>query len=297
LQFEIRLCPALQHKPKLPTPHFSPAKDHGLGADRSKPDPFAPPYIPNLVVGELNDEEGEDDYVVLLNKFSVVPSHFLLVTKEYKSQAQPLFPSDLVQAYSLLVAARSAGLHFFAFYNCGDRSGASQHHKHLQFMPVENDGPPIEGLARTAHLESADKAFSLESLPYANHIRRLPSDAATFSRARLEDTLGSAFMVLLDLVISTVRHDAEQAAGPPSYNVILTLGHLYLIPRRKEEHVLRETGDRVSINSLGYAGMLLVKSETELEAVKKEGVARILRDVGMESALDAQISEPHETDV
>lgn len=104
-------------------------------------------------------------------------------------------------------------------------------------------------------------------------------------------------MMLLDLVISSIRHDADYPSGPPSYNVVLTLNHLYLIPRRQEEHVLAETGERVSINALGFAGMLLVKSEKELEAVSKEGVLKILRDVGVESVHDAQISEPHESDL
>ena len=35
----------------------------------------------------------------------------------------------------------------------GDLSGASQPHKHLQFMPEDVDGPPIEKLASKVHLE------------------------------------------------------------------------------------------------------------------------------------------------
>ncbi len=36
----------------------------------------------------------------------------------------------------------------------GDRSGASQPHKHLQFFPTQTeDGPPIECLARAARID------------------------------------------------------------------------------------------------------------------------------------------------
>lgn len=35
----------------------------------------------------------------------------------------------------------------------GSNSGASQPHKHIQFIEVEDDGPPIERLARAAQLE------------------------------------------------------------------------------------------------------------------------------------------------
>lgn len=68
--------------------------------DAAIADPFAPPYNINLHVGDLKDEESQEEFVVLvrkivqpkcftglfifdiqLNKFSVVPRHFLLVTK------------------------------------------------------------------------------------------------------------------------------------------------------------------------------------------------------------------------
>jgi hypothetical protein len=45
-------------------------------------DPFLPPFN-SLLVGEMNDdlEEGGIGYYVVLNKYAVVPGHFLLVTK------------------------------------------------------------------------------------------------------------------------------------------------------------------------------------------------------------------------
>lgn len=69
-QFEISLCPALQYKPSLPTPHFDPTVDGGLGVQGNKGrtfDPFEPPYNPNLYVGELRDEEEGVEYVVLVS--------------------------------------------------------------------------------------------------------------------------------------------------------------------------------------------------------------------------------------
>ncbi|OBZ70999.1 5',5'''-P-1,P-4-tetraphosphate phosphorylase 2 [Grifola frondosa] len=258
VEFQIRLCPALQSKPRLPTPHFSEedAEEAAEAAAKAKEDPFAPPYIPNLLP---------------------LPHHILVVTKDYQSQTSPLLPPDLVQTYSLLFAAQKTGRQFFAFYNCGDLSGASQPHKHLQLIPVEDDGPPVERLARAANLEVPDRPFSLTTLPYANHIRRLPTMLASASPSELERTLSHAFLTLLDLAISTIRHDDGYPAGSPSYNVVLTLQHMHLIPRRQETHVLQETGEDLSVNALGFAGLLLVKSERELEAVKKEGVGKILR--------------------
>ncbi|KAF8160758.1 ATP adenylyltransferase-domain-containing protein [Crassisporium funariophilum] len=293
VEYEIRLCPALQHKPHLPTPHFNAATDAGLAVQGNRGklfDPFAPPYNVNLHVGELRDEESQEEFVVLLNKFSIVPQHFLLVTKEFKSQASPLMPPELVQTYLLLSAGRKSGKKLFAFFNCGDNSGASQAHKHIQFIPIgDEDGPPIERLAREARLEFGDKPFSLRKLSYASHSYRFPSSFDTYPLDRLESVISDAFLQLLDLSISTIRHDPDYPTGSPSYNVIITLEHLHIIPRRQENHTLEVTGEKLSVNALGFAGMLLVKSEEELEAVKQETISVILRGVGLESVHDMQV--------
>ncbi|PPQ87455.1 hypothetical protein CVT25_008191 [Psilocybe cyanescens] len=246
VEYQIRLCPALQNKPVLPTPHFE--------IKNLKYDPFAPPYNANLLVGELKDVESQEEFVVLLNKYAVVPRHFLLVTKG------------------------------------GDNSGASQAHKHIQFIPLDgDDGPPIERVARRTQLEHQDRPFSLTQLAYASHTYRFPSRLDTYPPEQLEALLANAFLQLLDLTISTIRHDPDYPAGSPSYNVIITLDHLHIIPRRQENYILQESGDKLSVNALGYAGMLLVKSEEELEIVKRETIGKILRGVGLASVHDLQV--------
>ncbi|PSS38047.1 hypothetical protein PHLCEN_2v132 [Hermanssonia centrifuga] len=296
VEFEIRLCPALQKKPSLPTPHFDANADERraiLGKEGKKFDPFAPPYVPGLYLGDVKDEEEGVEYAVLFNKYAVVPHHILLITKEFHSQTSPLMPPDLVQTYLLLVAAHNAGRRFFAFYNCGDLSGASQPHKHLQLIPIEDNGPPVEVLARRTVIETLERPFSLQSLPYANHVRRFPAFLPTAPVDEIEPTLSRAFLSLLDLALSTYRRDPAPSTSATtmstlSYNVILTLEHMHVIPRKAENYTLAETGDALSINSMGFAGCMLVKSERELEAVIKEGVGEILRGVGCKSIHDQQ---------
>ncbi|KAF8197845.1 ATP adenylyltransferase-domain-containing protein [Pholiota molesta] len=297
--YEIRLCPALQRKSTQSRSHVdsktqptSVDSQDSAHEDKQKlSDPFSPPYSNNLYIGDLKDEESQEEFTILLNKYSIVPQHFLMVTKEFKPQTSPLSPSELVQAYSILSAARKGGRRFFAFYNCGKNSGASQAHKHIQFLPLLNneDGPPLELTARKAQISFPDRPFSLNHLSFANHCFRLPSQIHTYGPEQLEMALAQAFLQLLDLAISTIRHDEAYPPGTPSYNVILTLEHLYIVPRSKDEYILKETGEKISVNALGFAGMMLVKNDEELEAVKKESMSKILRDVGLESVHDIQV--------
>jgi len=224
----------------------------------------------------------------LLNKYSVVPNHFLLVTKEFAPQTTPLTPEQLSKSYQLLQAANRAGKKLLSFFNCGVLSGASQPHKHVQFLPLEGDAP-IERLAKRTKLEQPDKPFALD-VPYANFVLRLPSSTRDSSPSELSQILEPSFMVLLDLVINNIRRQQDYPPGKPSFNVLLTLEHLHLIPRRQEAHVLEATGEELPVNSLGFAGMLLVKSEAELEAVKNEGVGKILRAVACEEVEEIQCS-------
>jgi len=279
IPFQIRLCPSLAKKPTLPA----------QGTEGVKSDPFAPPYNPHLYVGQLQHEDVE--YAVLLNKYSVIPHHFVLVTRDLQFQTSPLLPPDLVQTYQLLLAAQKCGRHFLAFYNCGPHSGASQPHKHIQFIPLDEDEvPPVEGLAKFARLETPDKPFSLSALPYANHVVRLPPNLSSLPPSELEDRLSQGFLSLVDLVISTIRHDPEYPPGKPSYNVIMTLEHMHLIPRRSDTYTVAETGRQIGVNSLGFAGHLLAKSQDELEAVTSEGILNILKGVALSSVHDLQVA-------
>jgi len=291
VEFEIRLCPALQKKPpvKLPVPQADVGVADTLTTDAVKYDPFMPPYSPNSHVGDLQDADGQE-YAVLLNKYSVVPKHFLLVTKDFKSQSSPLMPPELVQTYLLLIAAKKVGKNILAFYNCGDNSGASQPHKHVQFIPVEEGGPPIEQLARSVPLETPEKPFSLTKLTYANHVYRFPAHLSSYPADKLDSILSTVFLSLLDLCISTIRHYPEYPPGRPSYNVLMTLEHMHLIPRRKDTHVLAEGGQTLNVNALGFAGMLLVKSDEELKALHNESMGKILLSVGLESVHDLQVA-------
>jgi sulfate adenylyltransferase (ADP) / ATP adenylyltransferase len=116
-----------------------------------------------------------------------------------------------------------------------------------------------------------------------------------------------AFMAILDEMYHTMRvrgeherkkqnnepsispENTSKPSSSPSYNVVMTLEHIYLVPRSAEKFIQSVEGGEenevyldLSVNSLGYAGMLLVKSEEELEKVKGVGIGRILSRVGME---------------
>ncbi|GAA5844616.1 hypothetical protein JCM3766R1_002683 [Sporobolomyces carnicolor] len=289
IPFEVRFAPALAQKPTKSD-----------SEKQAKPqDPFAPPYQPDLfvaedVVKEDQDDEGES-FVVLLNKFCVTPRHFLLVTKEFVKQTTPLSPVEVFAAYSILKQLATREKHL-AFFNCGPESGASQPHKHLQFIPLSNGVAPFDSFVDANRPQDPRAGFQLP-LPYANFtaLLDLPSDPA-----QVAAYLGDRFLLLLDLMIDHLRRLAEvdpaQLKNGPvrlsnlSYNVVMTTSYMHLVPR-SQERFKAPSGLEISINSLGFAGMVLVKEQDALEEVKKVGVVGVLKEVGYRPVIEGDTSD------
>lgn len=107
--------------------------------------------------------------------------------------------------------------------------------------------------------------------------------------------LTKALMGVLDIMFEALhRGGGRKDAG---WNLMLTLNHIHLIPRSHATFPLtmgdsdKETKTELEVNALGYAGMLLAKSDEELEAIidpesslegsTTKGIMRILEYCGI----------------
>lgn len=121
LNFRVRHVKALEKKQELPggprDPNFN---------------PFLPPD-PALTVGPIGDQ-----HVAILNKYPVSRRHLVLARKEFAEQTTALELADF-QALAHLITA-SGGL---GFHNGGTPAGASQRHKHVQWVPAQPDNASL----------------------------------------------------------------------------------------------------------------------------------------------------------
>lgn len=157
------MCPALLDKDKAIAEVVSKVKaDQPVVDDapaKEKRSPFEPPYVEALHVGDVEGPvEGEPGMVVLLNKYAIMPEHFLIVSKTDESQALPPTPAELLTTYNMLLAASEhpdAPRRCFAFYNGGPGAGASQSWRHLQVIEVpKRAGAPVEGWVSRLQVET-----------------------------------------------------------------------------------------------------------------------------------------------
>ena len=215
--------------------------------------PFLPPD-PELLIGTVAPK-----HVMVLNKFNVLTHHLLIVTRDFVPQERLLDGDD----FSALGTCMSE-LDGLGFYNGGTVAGASQPHKHLQLVPlplvpgsqptpIDAVVPPDLATGRPCTIDAFD--FTHVLIPLDG--RRITDDRSTELFDHASRALG----------LIGVDDDTRP------YNLLLTRRWMLAVPRS------REFWRGVSVNALGFAGSLLVRNRSELEALKATGPLAVLKSV------------------
>jgi sulfate adenylyltransferase (ADP) / ATP adenylyltransferase len=233
--------------------------------ERRETDPFLP-HDPALFVAELTDS-----HLCLLNKFNVLEHHVLVVTREFEEQESLLTVADLEALWLCLAEVNGLG-----FYNGGETAGASQHHKHLQLVPLPLGTPddPVPMAAVLHSVEPPGRIGCVAGLPFRHALARLepglqddPLRAARATHALYRDMLAA--------VGAPPKSGAEGPRQSLPYNLLLTRSWMLLVPRTRERF------QGISVNALGYAGSLFVRDRRQFETVRTHGPMTLLREVSL----------------
>lgn len=225
--------------------------------------PFLP-YEKDLFVADISET-----HVCLLNKFNVVEHHLLIVTRAFAEQESWLDLADFQAMW--LALAEIDGL---VFYNSGRLAGASQRHKHLQLVPLPfvDDGEeiPIAPLLKTAKFEAG--VGKIPDLPFVHGIAKFDSAWINSPDLAAEMTL-KCYLNLQKAV--GLLNDVEKIGDRPNgaYNLLATREWMMIVPRSQEFF------HGISINSLGFAGALLVRDEEQKKLLLETGPLNILTAV------------------
>jgi ATP adenylyltransferase len=233
------------------------------GADDGRPaNPFLP-FDPALHVADLGAA-----HVLLLNRYPVLRDHALVITRRFAEQGDPIEPADLASVWSLL--GEIGGV---AFYNAGAAAGASQRHRHFQWVPTplsRAGTTPMDPLLEEARFDAA--LGRVPGLPCLHGLARLASCQRVSS--------GSAALALHGMVREMARAFGCDRPGRP-YNLLLTRDWLLFVPRSREDW------QGISLNALAFAGAILVRGSEnvrgseKLERLRAAGPMAALRHVGV----------------
>ncbi|MFA5520821.1 MAG: phosphorylase [Castellaniella sp.] len=234
-------------------------------------DPNFNPFLPPdkaLTVGPVGDE-----HVMVLNKFPVCHAHVVLARTAFFEQQTPLEHSDFAAMARLL--GETGGL---GFYNGGPDAGASQRHKHVQWLPAGEHNPSLQSFVSVFNPQLDDQAVVIHPALGFRHcfVRVLAGKgmASQDSAASLHQAFGRARDKL------SLAPDAQGLL--PAFNLLVEDGWMMVVPRRREHF------ETISLNALSYGGLLQLTHADEETLVRRHGPLAVLAGTAFAASEQAE---------
>ena len=226
-------------------------------------DPNFNPFLkpdPELTVGPIGTE-----HVAILNKFPLCDRHLVLARRAFEEQLLPLARSDFAALAELMAEAGGIGL-----YNGGTAAGASQRHKHVQWMP------DTEGNA-SLRLFAAGLAGELPEHAVARH----PALSMQHCFVRVRCGEGVAVEVAADSLLEGFQRACDTLQLKPGAdgllppcNLLIHDGWLLMLPRSQE------CFEGISISAVCFGGTLYTRQREQIESIRRVGPLQALAAVG-----------------
>lgn len=222
-------------------------------------DPNFNPFLkpdPELVVGLVGDH-----HVAILNKFPVSDRHLVLARREFEEQLLPLALHDFAALAQIMSASGGLG-----FYNGGTEAGASQRHKHVQWIPTAPGNASLQFLVQGLPADTLEHGLVRHPGMSFPHAFVKTCGPVGHDQQTLALSMHQAFGLACDNL--GLVPDASGLLSP--CNMLVENGWLLVVPRRCE-HV----GD-ISVNALSYGGTLYVRHPEQVEPVRQLGPLNVL---------------------
>ena len=228
---------------RLDTSKFNKKKIYG-----PKQNPFCP-WEKILEIDKIGD-----NHQLILNKYPVAKGHILLITNSWKPQNGWLDINDWKAMQK--VNQDTSGLWFF---NSSPIAGASQPHRHFQLLRRSKD-----------EISCPREKWFLE-MKLNKHADSKLKKNIIVSKFNFLDNSIYLFELYLDLCEKLGLGDPRSDRKPRyPYNLLITNNWIAII-KRKYDHI-----HGFSINSLGFAGYLLVTEKSDVNYLKKFGPEKLL---------------------
>jgi len=230
-------------------PHVSLEKPENLSGIQK--DPFMPPYESDLYIEDWKSKYSPD-FALVLNKFNVMNSHTLIITKHFESQFAPLTGICLQVMHEVI-----SELDGFGFYNTGREAGPSQPHRHIQVLSRKDNFLPFYDII-TQHSQSKPIGipFSLDQFNFKHSICPIPEQSPS-ARELLSYYNSCLIHSLMKPVL--LKGDTEDMEGEVSpHNLLMGINWLMVVPRTLADL------SGIPGNGLNYIGSFFCKIRSDI---------------------------------
>ncbi|NEQ18723.1 MAG: phosphorylase, partial [Microcoleus sp. SIO2G3] len=162
-------------------------------------------------------------------------------------------------------------------------AGASQRHKHLQLVPLPlvESGAKIPIEPAIASVNFQDSIGTIPSFPFVHAIAKLDFHPEKSPLASASSTLECYYNLLraVDLISDTPVSGEKQSGA---YNFLATRDWMLVVLRANE------CFSDISVNSLGFAGTLVVRSVQQMKLLKEKRPMTVLTSVAVPTPLETE---------
>ncbi len=264
LAFIVRWAAALARKDAAapPAAEQSSADGEAVVLPGGPRDPSFNPFLnpdPALTIGPIGDR-----HTVILNKFPVCLHHLVLARREFAEQLSPLEETDFRAMAQLLSSEGGLG-----FYNGGAAAGASQRHKHVQWIPASPENASLLRLAAELPPDTPEGTLARHpALTFTHRFLRVQA-------GRGVDIEASAQSLLRAFEQACAALDLRPGADGllPPFNLLAGDGWMLVVPRSREHF------EGISLNALSFGGTLYVRAAEQVETIRSAGPLQVLASV------------------
>jgi len=156
----------------------------------------------------------------------------------------------------------------WAFYNGGGPAGASQRHKHTQWIPqAASNGSLALYLDKLPTQAAAGSAHQHPALAFEHCFVRLQD-------AQEPEVLAASLLSSYRTACNELGLEPAEDGLLPPHNMLAGQGWMLVVPRSVE------LVDGISVNALSYAGCIYVRTPEQIDLVRQIGPLGVLARAG-----------------
>jgi len=258
-------------------------------------DPFAPPINQDVLISE--DFFGLGEHRLILTKFPLFKEQVLLVSRDFKSQYEHLFFENIRDIILLINSIDGC-----AFFNGGEKSGASQPRKHLQAFPYKsfpnkcNDFGIFNFVKNENNLEEMKFDIDLDNIH--NHIgkfyqiKKLKNENIEHILFKFNEKMGklmkdnenanitgeicfNLYKILCEFLGIYQGDKIEK-----DYSLLITQEFIFVVKRKEHDIYIseadKEKNQIINLNSIAFFFIIVSREPSQIEELKS---INIIHDV------------------
>ena len=262
-------------------------------------DPFAPPINEDVLISE--NFFGLNEHRLIITKFPLFKEQLLLVSRDFKSQYEHLTFENLRDTIILINSLDGC-----AFFNGGEKSGASQPRKHLQAFPYKSfpNGDKNFGMFKHITLIS-----NLNEIIFENDFKKI-YDLGKFYQIKIlkEENIGHILfkfsekmtklikdnkkcnitgeicLYLYDIMIEYLDlfkyddNDEKKRSHKifSDFSFIITEEFMLIIKRKEHDIFIsekdKEKNEIINLNTLAFFFIIVSRSPEQIEELKNSNI-------------------------